>query len=119
MKRQERISLINNFLQKLLNKVSSGSALSYLILTDKQTKKYIQCSLSAGEKKVIIDIPEGQLSPEEVNKVSSFLTSLLGEEVISFQAEVEIEKLPDIIDKIFIECLGSAEDYDLEIVLPE
>jgi len=120
MDTEDRKSLINSHIQKLFDKVSSGAPLSYLIISEKKSNKYIQCTVSTGEEEVLIDVPEGQLGPEEVDSITQVLSDICGEkEVLGFQIKVPRDEVADVVDKIFINGFGLPSDYEIEITLLE
>mgnify|MGYP000601386361 CR=1 FL=1 len=120
MNEAERKSLINESIKKIHEKISCGCAGGYLIITDKKTGKYVQCSIHAGEEYVLIEVPEGQLSAEEIDKVLNVLSRFSAEkDIIGFQIRVDTDKAPDVIEKIFLNGFNLPNDFDIEIEILE
>lgn len=120
MNPQERKELIRKSLNELLSKIKGGSTLAYLILSEKNSNKYIQCIISKDEEKILIDIPESALSDEEIKKIEDIVSEVTGEKAtVGLQIQATINDAVDIIDRIFIDGFGANKNYDLEVSIPE
>mgnify|MGYP000159064406 CR=1 FL=1 len=103
--------------EKALNKAKEGHS-SFIIITEKSTGKYVQASVIAGENEIVIDIPEGVLSLEELEKAERFLKDA----DIKHKATVgltfwvdDAEKASKIINDGFKEVLNLSDNYEIEI----
>ena len=120
MNPQERRDLVRKSLKELLEKIKEGSSLVYLMLSEKNSKKYLQCTISKDQQIVLIDIPESTLTDEEIKKIKAIVSEITGEEaLVGLQIQTPIDEAIDTIDRIFIEGFGFNEDYDLEASILE
>ncbi|MHA1590425.1 MAG: hypothetical protein ACTSVA_07460 [Candidatus Njordarchaeales archaeon] len=110
---EERKKAILDAVQELTKRSKVGG---YLIITEKSTNKYVQLSVISGEEKVLIEVPEAQLSEEEVSKINDILREIPSEEeFIGLQKRVDLETAIRLIDRIFREGLGLPEHYDISV----
>ncbi|MHA1616948.1 MAG: hypothetical protein ACTSX9_06575 [Candidatus Njordarchaeales archaeon] len=113
MKPEERKRLILEKLEELSKQAKVGG---YVIVTEKNTNKYIQISMITGEEKVLLEVPEAQLSKDEVAKISNILREVpCEEEYIGLQMKVDKEAAVELIERIFREGLGLPEDYEITV----
>lgn len=117
MDKNERLKLLKETFEKALNKAKEGHS-SFIIITEKSTGKYVQASVIAGENEIVIDIPEGVLSLEELEKAERFLKDA----DIKHKATVgltfwvdDAEKASKIINDGFKEVLNLSDNYEIEI----
>ncbi len=115
-----RIDLIKKGLKDLLKKVKEGSALAYLILSEESGEKYVQCTISREQDKVIIDIPETTLSDDEIRRMKEIISDVTGEEAIfGLQIQTTLNEAPEIIDHIFTYGFQKQSDYTINAKILE
>lgn len=120
MNPQDRKNLIRNSLEELMKKIEKGSHLAYLVLSGKKGEKYLQCSVSRDQQKILIDVPESALTDEEIKRIKAIISDITGEEaLVGLQIEITANEAVDVIDRIFIEGFGFDKDYTLEINILE
>ncbi len=115
---EDRKKIIEEGINKLVERVRKGAVGGYLLITEKTTGKYVQCSiLSENVENIFIEVPEGQLSEGEIDGVINVLSRYDPERATNFQASVGINAAFDAIESIFREGLNFPEDYDVEVEL--
>jgi len=117
MDENERLKLLKETFERALKRAEEGHS-SFIIITEKGTGKYVQASVIAGENEIVIDIPEGVLSIEELEKAEKFLkkAGIKHKAAIGLTFWIDdAEKASKIINDGLKEVLGLPDDYEIEI----
>lgn len=106
---ETRKALIKNAVLEVL---SAGLG-SFCSIYEKKTGKIEIVLEATGEAgKVLLKI-EGELTDEQLAKVSSIVEGLQGD-VVQQTVEITGESAPELVEKIFSDLLGT-KDFDIEI----
>jgi hypothetical protein len=111
MRKQKRLEIIRTYLNTIINE---GGSSNIVIFTDPETKKFVQFIGERGDRLLILDIPNVELSVNEERRLKDIFIALLEPTEYAYQAQVTLDQGVKVTEKIFRDVFLVPDTYNIE-----
>ncbi len=111
MRKQKRLDIFRTYLNTIINE---GGSSNIVIFTDPETKKFVQFVGERGDRLLILDLPNVELSVNEERRLKDIFIALLEPTEYAYQAQVTLDQGVKVTEKIFRDVFLVPDTYNIE-----